>query len=391
MGVLALRADGLTATLLLPLGLAMGAFAVAAPRRFATGPTLAAASTLLAATLGALVADNLLVLLLAELVAGAAVVQGLRPVGGRVGRAYLSVSGLLAIAALVFAFVQGTALRPLDPSAPLGIEIGLLLLAAVWVRLGVLPAQSGLTATLTGSPGPAALLLAAPFGAMPTLIRVVQPALRVTELHQSLVLAALAMATTAALVAVTSRDLSRSAGWTLAALNGLLLAGNIEEGATGALGGELLWAALCLSSVGFLLAVAHVSLRLGAVDLRRLHGLQVAAPRLALVFLLLALSLAGVPGSLEFIAEDVLLNGATSGGLAGSALTVLTIAVVGYNALRCSFQVFYGKPDASHVDMDLQRTQGIALLSLVALLFAGGMAPGLLPLVSRAASAASGH
>ncbi|MCB9764485.1 MAG: hypothetical protein H6739_32220 [Alphaproteobacteria bacterium] len=387
-----LRADALTGTLLLPLGLAVGGLAVALPRQHALPRVMAAASFALAAVELALVADALALLVFAELASGLAVAWGLgavrrRDAGeGRAAMGYLALSGVLALGALVLAASRGEAFRSLGAVAPVELDLAALLLGAAMLRLGVMPLHTGLVSAMQGRPAGRAALLAVPLGAVVTVIRVVQPAMTSTTWGVAL----LAVAAAAALLALAAQDLGRSAGWTLAAMHGLLLAGTAEPAPVGAVGGALLWAALILSEVGFVLAIVMVVQRLGAVDLRRLHGLQLAAPRLSLAFLLVVLTLSGAPGTLEFVAEDLLLHGASSRGLVGTALAVITIALVGFNALRLYVRVFYGPSDPSRVDMDARRWEQGVLLALVALLMAGGVAPGLLPIVARAAASAVG-
>ena len=386
VGGLALHADALLGTMLLPLGLALGAFALGAPRQGASPRRMACALLAMAATIGTLLADNVALLLLAELLGGGALVWMLsEPTGtNRAGRLYLSGAAILSLIAGVEAVVMGHGFDPLSAGGgALPLAVALPLLLAVLVRLGVPPVSTGLTAALQGSPSSSAVWLAVPLGGVVPLIRVVQPSLSGAGLGESLVVAALALAALAALVATVANDLGRAAAWTLAALNGLVLAGNIEPATGGTIGGELLWAATIPSSMGFSLALLMVTRRLGPVDLRRLHGLQPAAPGLALLFLLLALGVAGIPGTLEFVAEDLLLSSEHHGGLTGLLLTIVAIAAIGFNALRLYFRVFYGPPEAADIgDMDLGLWERLALLALVGAVLAGGIAPGLMPLVA---------
>lgn len=354
---------------------------------------MAAASFALAAALGVLLADTLGLLLLGELLLGLAVFWGLGAEGhpgsapGRIARLQLAAAGMLTLAALALAGGGG---GPLSQGPPVEPAVAGLLLAAVALRVGVPPAQSGLTGALRGAPGGRAALLALPFGGLTVLVRVVQPALVAYDPHRIAVVV-LALAALAALTGVVARDLGRAAGWTLAALHGLLVAGNLEAAPTGPLGGELLWAAITLSEVGFVLGVILVVRRLGAVDLRVLHGLQDAAPQLGLAFLLVALTVAGVPGTLEFVAQDLLLSGVGSAGMVGVVLAVVAMAAVGFNALRLYVQVFYGPGDPARVDMDARPWERAVLLALVGLLLAGGVAPGLLPIVEQAAERIEGE
>ncbi len=390
LGPIALRADALPASLMLPMALAAGATAIGLPRRMAQPRVMASISALLAASLTALIADNLLVLVLAEIAGGAAVAWGLDP-QHRAGRRTLLSSGLLAVSGLGIAAIQGQMLTSFEHGLHLNMVAVGLLSAALVMRLGAVPFHSGLTTTLRGEAVAGSVLLAAPLGGVAVLIRALQPALAAAHLSEAAIIATVGFAALAALLSIAAKDLGRSVAWVVAALHGLVIAGNINGAGGGALGGELLWAALILSETGFILAVAMVTRRLGKVDLRVWHGLHNAAPRLSLAFLLMALSIAGIPGTLEFIAEDVLLNTASSGGLVATVLTVVVLAAVGFNAIRLNFCVFFGPDLATGVNMDIRPRERFALLTLVAVVLSGGIAPGLLPLVAHAAGAAGGH
>ncbi|MCB9743941.1 MAG: hypothetical protein H6740_15180 [Alphaproteobacteria bacterium] len=389
---LSIHADALTGTLLLPLGLSVLAMALGLPHQYARPRAMAAFSFALAGTELALIADSLGLLLLAEAVTTLSVAWGLRQgaKGTRAARIYLGAAGFIALLGGALAAAGGALGGTLSASPAPSQAIGLVFLLAVVVRLGVLPLHSGLTAALSGIPGARTALLVVPMGGVLLLARVVQPALLASPWVQTTEMVLLGAALCAALMAVASTDLGRSAAWTVSALHALLVSGNLMTEHSGHLGGALLWAALILSETGFALSVILVTQRLGAVDLRRFHGLHGVAPRLSLAFLLVALSIAGVPGTLEFVAQDLLLTGASSHGVVGVALSVFTLAVVGVNALRVYLRVFYGPPALGEENMDARPWEQGVIVALVGLLIAGGVAPGLLPLVAHATEAVGG-
>lgn len=390
IGGFALRADTLVGTLLLPIGLASGAMALAMPRSTVRPDVLAATALAVSGSILALVADDVLMLAGAETLGALAVGVALARDHYKAGVGYLAASAMFLTGGVALASIQGTAAVPFGSGHPQSLGVAVLFLFGALLRVGAAPTQSGLTASLQGAPTSSAVLLAAPIGGIAVLVRVVQPALSAIPESTLLSVGLLALSALAALVAVSANDLGRSTAWVLAALNGMVVAGIIEASPTGSLGAELLWAALVLSEVGYVLVMSMVTRRLGPVDTRRLNGMQGAAPALSLVFLLVSLTIAGVPGTLEFVAHDVLLSGSSHVGLAGIVLTVITIATVGFNAMRLYFSVFYGAPDPSSVDMDIRGRERFAILVLVGLVLAGGVAPSLLPLVARAAHAAGG-
>lgn len=388
-GGVALQADALTGTLLMPLGLAVAAFAIAGgddgrlPRRMASLSWALSAATL------ALVADNLALLLGAEVV-GALALMWAVPRRIRSIRGTLGLAALLMVVAAGAALAAGSLLRPFGEGPAPTLLVAGLVLAAAAARLGLPPFQVRLTAAFQEGIEELAPALLAPIGGLALVIRVVQPALAHAGRAEWVELGVLAVACLAALAAVGTTDLGRGIGWLLSALFAFMVAGNLGPSEAETLGGGLLWAAMVISGAGLGLAVAMVVRRLGPVDLRTQQGLHAAAPRLSLAFLLVALTVAGAPGTLEFVAEDILLNGLHAGGLLGTLLTVGGLSAVGFAAVRASFQTFFGAPAASPGSLDISTMEQRTLLMMVFVVVAGGVAPGLLPLVARAAGASLG-
>lgn len=376
---IALRADALTGTMLLPLSLAGAGIALGLPWRRASSRVLAATSIVLAAGAFGLIANNLVLLLVAEVGAAIAVGWALGS-WGRAGRVYLGIASALTAVAAALVIARGESHATLS-SAPVAPSIALWVLAGSLVRLGVFPSQSGLTATLGGAPFGRAVLLAAPLSGVLPLIRIVHPALAPLPIGDSVELVVLSGALVAAFTAVASHDLGRSLGWMIVAMHGLLVAGLMDPSPTGVVGGELMWAGVLLSEVGLVLGAVMVTRRVGSLDMRRMHGLYAVAPWLSLGFLLNSLGLAGLPGTLVFVANDVLLNSESTLGLISPAIAAVLLALVGFNALRMSFQVFFGPSDFGPVDMDAKPIERFVLLGLVIVLLAGGLAPSLLPVV----------
>jgi NADH-quinone oxidoreductase subunit M len=79
------------------------------------------------------------------------------------------------------------------------------------------------------------------------------------------------------------------------------------EGITGAL---LQWVVVSISTVGLAMVLRAVEVRYGTLANLHFAGLISRIPRFAVFFLLLALALVGLPGTLGFCAEDLLFHGA---------------------------------------------------------------------------------
>jgi NADH:ubiquinone oxidoreductase subunit 4 (subunit M) len=144
-----------------------------------------------------------------------------------------------------------------------------------------------------------------------------------------------------------------------------------------------------MAEAGILLILVMVTARVGEVDLSRHHGLHDEMPVLSVMGLVLVLGAAGLPGSLDFVAEELLLSGNASHHLPGTLLLVGVIASVGFNLMRLQFRVFYGPSQqlpmfgGARPMFDVMRRERLALLLVVGALTAGGLLPALLPLVGR--------
>src|SRR2546423_1816987 len=83
---------------------------------------------------------------------------------------------------------------------------------------------------------------------------------------------------------------------------------------TGALA---VWVSVALSLGGFGLTLRALEARFGRVSLAEFHGLYDHSPALAVCFLLTGLTSVGFPGTLGFVAAELLVDGAVQAGADG--------------------------------------------------------------------------
>jgi len=260
-------------------------------------------------------------------------------------------------------------------------QVGALLLGiGALARLGVFPLSTGLLSALRRGPSTAALIGTLPLGGVLLLLRVRAAMDPMTLDVIGTVL--LVSAPLAAALAVSQDGLGRSFGYMLAALGALIGVAALDVSPDAAVGSQLLWAATVLTASGFGAVSNLVVLRLGAPDLSRHHGLHRSAQFLSLAFLVLGVGLAGAPGTLEFVADDVLLNTARIQGLVGVALVVSTLALIGFNVLRMHFRVFFGAQLRERPSLRVKARERVGLLVVGGAVVLGGLVPGVLPLLS---------
>lgn len=144
-----------------------------------------------------------------------------------------------------------------------------------------------------------------------------------------------------------------------------------QESMTGAL---VLWLALGFASSGILLMSWNLKARRGDIFLSQYNGLVHTSPFLASSYFLFGMGLIGLPGTLTFVAEDLICQGMLVHETTMAVLFVLVTALGAIIFLRLFALVFLGtthtKPCA-----DLERSKRVINLLLVLALFLPGVMP----------------
>ena len=285
------------------------------PRRDCTPSTMAGVLMLLGSTLLAYGTDNLVVMLAAWVLTAVPffVPAWFGSVGAR-SRLALAVSGAAFAAAVALISAGGNAmtLRALHGRSPGGVVVFTLLVIAVITRKGIWPAHAWIADAVEHGPAiPTILLLNGHLGAF-LAAKVIMPAFPFAY-HDSFALLTYLALGTALYTAV--RALAENSPRTMLGLIGLsqsacILAGlesQTTEGITGAL---VHWCVVTVSTTGLFGIVRLLEVRFGENLTARTHmGLAENAPRLAVFFLVFGLALVGLPGTLSFCSQDLLIHG----------------------------------------------------------------------------------
>lgn len=179
------------------------------------------------------------------------------------------------------------------------------------------------------------------------------------------------------LVAVVQTDLKRMIAYTLVADLGVVVVGLFAFTTQGLSGGVYQMVNHGVSMAAMFLLIGIVIDRLGTGDLRRMGGLQSRTPMLAAVFLVVTLSVVGVPGLNGFIGEFLLLIGTfvTHRWWAVAATTGVILAALVF--LWAYQQVFHGAPKVPipQAVSDLGRRELLVVLPLIVLIVGLGIYP----------------
>ena len=177
------------------------------------------------------------------------------------------------------------------------------------------------------------------------------------------------------LVAVVQTDLKRMIAYTLVADLGVIVVGLFGFTSQGIAGGVYQTVNHGVSMGAMFLLIGLLVDRLGTSELPDMGGVQKRAPIMAAVFLVITLSVVGVPGLNGFVGEFLLLLGTflTHRWWAVVATTGVILAALVF--LWAYQQAFHGAPRTGRTMADLGRRELLYVIPLVALVVGLGVYP----------------
>jgi NADH-quinone oxidoreductase subunit M len=290
----------------------------------------------------------------------------------RVVSVYLGASTLLfavGVALLVGPGVQNTRIET--------VAIWLIVAAAL-VRKGILPFHAWVPEVFDhGRLGPAILFNAPQVGAYMTLVLIVPRASPQTL--RMIALLALGTAVYGAALALVQRSARRACGYLFMSQSALVMAGLDCTSVAALAGGLLVWISAGLGFAGLARCVLVLEARRGRLDLTSYHGGYDRMPLLAISFLAMGLACTGFPGTLGFIGQELLVDGAVDVFPVMGFAIVIASALTGLAVLRMYFSLFCGRSDAlapSDFRLGLRPREAWTFVALVIALVGLGLAPG---------------
>jgi NADH-quinone oxidoreductase subunit M len=247
---------------------------------------------------------------------------------------------------LIAAGGYGMSIGRLKGQSPGGMMVFLLLVLAVVFRKGICPAHAWVADAAESGPAiPTALLLNGHLGAL-LVAKLILPLFPHAAHDLFPVLSYLAL-TTALYVAI--RSLTENSPRRLLAFVGLsqsacILAGlesGTAEGITGAL---VHWVVVTVSTMGLFGMLRLLEVRFGEnLTASRHLGLAEHAPRLAVFFAVFGLALVGLPGTLSFCSQDLLIHGTLASHPQTGLLLPIATAMNAVSVFRLFTRLFLGK------------------------------------------------
>ncbi len=318
------------------------------PRRDCTPGAIGGILFLLGSTLLAYSTGNLLVLLAAWILSTVPFLwaRWLRARAWRplVGLLFSSLALALAVG-LISTSTGVISIDNLKGQSPGGVAAFALLLIAVVFRKGICPAHSWVAdAAETGPALPTALLLNGHFGAL-LVAKLIVPLFPHTDsLFPVLSYLAIVTALYVAIRALAENSPRRLLAFLALSQSAYILSGLESRTAEGIAGAIVHWFVVAISTVALFGILRLLEVRFGKNLTASKHvGLAEHAPRLAVSFAIFGLALVGLPGTLGFCSQDLLIHGAlTSHRLIGLLLPIAT-AMNAVSFFRLFTRLFLGK------------------------------------------------
>jgi NADH-quinone oxidoreductase subunit M len=298
----------------------------------------------------------------------------------------------IAIAAAVACMTLGTFLLLVDPpwekaSGAVGAAGGWLVAVAVMIRKGIVPFHSWYPALFSGAPMSTALAATMPQVAAYTAVRLlIGHADGVPNELVVLSQTALLTAVWGAALAIVQKTLRGLVGTLAMSQSAMVLAGLSGTLPMELNGAFCVWISSGLALTGIGLVTWALESRAGPIRLDTLQGRFWDAPALAAFFLLFGLAAIGLPGTLSFVADDLIVSGSLDERLLAGLLVIASTVLSGIAVLRGWFTVFGGPVAIDGPRHAILPRERAAFAGLLAILFVLGMHPA--PLVESLERAA---
>jgi NADH-quinone oxidoreductase subunit M len=252
-----------------------------------------------------------------------------------------------------------------------------LIVIAALVRKGIVPFHAWVPEVFDhGRLGPAILFNAPQLGAYMTVVLIVPRAS--PDMLRVIAILALGTAVYGAALALVQTSARRACGYLFMSQSALVMAGLDCTSVSALAGGLLVWLSAGMAFAGLARAVLVLEARRGRLDLTTHHGGYERMPLLAISFLAMGLACTGFPGTLGFVGQELLVEGAVDAFPVMGFGVVIASALTGLAVLRMYFSLFCGQPDRrAHPSLRFGLTprEAWTFVALVTTLIGFGLVP----------------
>lgn len=249
-----------------------------------------------------------------------------------------------------------------------------LLLLAVLVRGGIVPAQAWVPSLFERASYAGGMAFVLPLTELMVAIRLLVPVASGTLMELG-AWACLLTAVYGGGMAVVQQDLRRFYAHLCVSQTSLVLYGALLQSANGLTASLCLWLSASLSLAGLAFAVRALEARFGPLSLREYHGCYETVPGLAVCFLVAGLACVGFPGTIGFVPLELLISGSVEEGIWTSVALALATMLNGVAILRAYFSLFTGRRRASVGSLPVTAWERVGIAAITVLVFAGAWVP----------------
>ncbi len=254
-------------------------------------------------------------------------------------------------------------------------QVGLgMMLAGVLIRCGVAPFHCWVTDLFEKGTLGTALLFVVPMPSVYVAFRILLPIAPEWVMHV-MGIGAIVTALYASAMATIQRDARRFLCYLFLSNASLVLVGLQSSDPIGVTASLCVWIAVAMTLLGQGLTLRAIESRVGYRSLAEYHGLYRHMPTLAVFFLLTGLSSIGFPGTIGFVATELLVEGAIRVSPVVAVLVVTSMAFNGIALLRAYFRLFTGPEHTSSMSIVARWPEKLAVLTLTLLVLGGGLFP----------------
>ena len=195
-----------------------------------------------------------------------------------------------------------------------------------------------------------------------------------TELNSGIEFLALFTAVYAALLAGIQKKARRLVGWLCVSLSAQIVCASWGSASLGSSAAQVLSIALFLCAPALALCLEAIEIRTRDSSYSSHRGLGIRAPLLSTLFLIFGLVIAGLPGLMSFVGEDLLFASAYSNIGIPSFFLILAGALNAIAVFRAHGLIFLGVIPKIQIQ-DLQLRERVALGILLVSLLGYGICP----------------
>jgi NADH-quinone oxidoreductase subunit M len=257
----------------------------------------------------------------------------------------------------------------------IALVAGAILSAAALLRSGVIPFHVWATDMFEKATFGTAVLFLTPLTGAYTVMRLVVPIAPDWALR-SIVVISVMTALYCSGMALVQTEARRFFCFLLLSNASLVLVGMELSNPVGLTGALCVWLSVGVSLTGFSLTLRSIESRIGRVALSEFHGLFQHMPGFAGFFLLTGLASIGFPGTIGFVAMELLVEGAVEVYPIVGACVVIASALNGIAVLHAYFRIFTGRKSLTQISLRARFPERISISLLTLLIVGGGIVPG---------------